>query len=638
MSLLLFIKQLRLPVVKSLLGAGLLVAMLLFGGSATYTLWHIQAHNAQLEQRTYEVPWSLMQLQLEMSRFLDAVRLRHANALSEEDFMLRYDILWSRTPMLLRDQLKSPLKEQPDLCLLIEQIEARVQELEPTVLSFTPHSPAYLTILAELSPYLEPLSRRVTAVMHDNVRFYAQFDEAYRELGQRLQTQIIGLFITLGLLLLLLFRELRRYWLLQQKSGVTGLPNRLALQRYLQPLIEQAQPFSITILALKDFSAHHHRLGFEVMDGLVCAFAARLQHSLLPYEFMAQLDQETLLVVGKGVVELQEARAQLSRFRHALAEKAEVDGYDFYMEPLIGVLLYPADASNIVELLARAELALETCQQQQLPYVFFDSSLLNELSRRQQLAKDLPQAIATDSLRLRLVPVVAWPSRRCQGLHVEVSWHHPGLGQISAAELARVTEEYQRGESVLLWSLAAVCRQLPSWLAAEQTLFISLRVPASIFRSELANKLRAVLQQFGIAPKQLMLEVNEKITLGNALEVVTAMHAFQQKGMGVVLTEFGEEGSAITQLTQLPLTLLKSEAILSSDSQGNLVPSRSMYTLFTLAKSLHYLLWCTGLDSEAELNALAQIETTCLVQGDAISEPLAVSQVVTWLNSLKSLP
>lgn len=535
--------------------------------------------------------------------------------------------------MLLSDQLTSPLKEQPELCLLIEQIEARVQELEPTVLSLTPHSPAYLTVLAELSPYLEPLSRRVTAVMHDNVRFYAQFDEAYRELGQRLQAQIIGLFITLGLLLLLLFRELRRFWLLQQKSSLTGLPNRLALQRYLQPLIEQAQPFSITILALKDFSAHHHRLGFEVMDGLVCAFAERLQSSLLPYEFMAQLDQETLLVVGKGVVELQEARAQLSRFRQVLTDKAEVDGYDFYMEPLIGVLLYPADASNVVELLARAELALETCQQQQLPYVFFDSSLLNELSRRQQLAKDLPQAIATDSLRLRLVPVMAWPSRHCQGLQVQVSWHHPGLGQISASELTRVTQEYQRGESVLLWSLAAACQQLPSWSTPEHVLFISLRVPVSIFRSELANKLRVVLQQFGIAPNQLMLEVNEKITLDNTLKVVTAMQAFQQKGIGVVLTEFGEEGAAITQLAQLPLTLLKTEAILSSDSQGKLAPSRSLYTLFTLANSLHYPLWCTGLDSEAELNALAHMEMPCLVQGDAISAPLAVGQVAKWLQA-----
>lgn len=633
MNLLFFIKQLRLPVVKFLLAAALLVAMLLFGGSATYNLWHIQAHNAQLEPRTYEVPWSLMQLQLEMDRFLDAVRLRHANVLSEEDFVLRYDILWSRTPVLLSNKFKFPLKHHPDLYRLIEQIDTRVQGLESVVLSFLPNSPTHLTILSELSPYVEPLSRGITAVLQDNVRFYAQRDQAYRELEQRLHLQVIGLSVTLGLLLLLLFRELFRYWLLQQKNSVTGLPNRLALQRYLQPMIEQEQPFSVTILAIKDFSKHYHRLGFEVMDDLMKTFTARLQYSLLSNEFIAQLDQETVLVVAKDVVELQEARVQLSRFRHTFNSKAEVAGYDFYIEPLMGVLLYPADATTVVGLLARAELALETCQQQQVPYVFFDSSLLNALSRRYQLAKDLPHAIATNSLSLQLVPVAAWPSRRCQGLQVRVSWHHPELGRVSATELEEVAEEYQRGESLLLWTLLAVCQQLPSWWSTEQPLFISLRVPVSLFRSELAGKLSSVLQQYGIASGRLLMEVNEKATMEPELDMLRTMQFFQQVGLGVVLAEFGEEGAALGQLTQLPLAMLKAEATLSSDSQGNLAPSRSLDTLFILANSLSYPLWCCGLDSESELAALEQVGLPCLVQGDAINAPLGVGDVVDWLKA-----
>ena len=160
--------------IKYLLGSSLLLIMLYVGISASQTLAKIREQHILLEQRTYEVPWSLMQLQLEMGRFLDAVRLRAADAISQDDFMLRYDILWSRTPLLLSSQFKNPLGDRQELWLLIRQIETRIHELEPMVEALQPSSGNYLVILTTLSPYVEPLARSVSALMHDNVRFYAE--------------------------------------------------------------------------------------------------------------------------------------------------------------------------------------------------------------------------------------------------------------------------------------------------------------------------------------------------------------------------------------------------------------------------------------------------------------------------------
>lgn len=619
---------------KFMMSGALLLIIVWLGSNATHTLMNIRQHNSLLEHRNYEVPWSLMQLQLEVGRFLDAVRLRHSDAISQEDFMLRYDILWSRTPILLSNKFQRTLNDRPDLWLLIGQIDTRVRALEQQVQTLQPGNANYLFILTELSPYLEPLSRTVTATMHDNVRFYAQYDQAYRKLGRQLYREIIGLFFALGTLLLLLFRELRRYWQLQQQNPLTSLPNRFALKRYVAPMIEQGVPFSVTVLELKDFTEHHHRFGFEVADRLLRECCRRLQQSLQPNEFIAQPDQDGVVVIARGVVELAEVRAQMSRFRQALAEKATIDAYDFYMEPIVGVVLYPADADNLVDLLARGELALELCKKKKLPYVFFDPSLLKEISRRQQLAKDLPAAIDSNSLTLRLQPVVAWPSQQCSGLQILMSWHHPSFGVISATELLRVAEQYQRSERLTLWALESVCFQLMMWQRhCTVPLFISIKISAAIFRPGIETVLQQVLDQYAISPNALVLEINESVAMKDPREAMHIMQNIRAAGMRIILTEFGSGYSALGYLSQLPLNWLQLDPLSCSGIEHQGSPRHQLETLFAIAEVLRYPLICSGVDHLAELAVLEDMASPLLIQGDIVSAPLLITEVAEWLKN-----
>ena len=85
------------------------------------------------------------------------------------------------------------------------------------------------------------------------------------------------------------------------------------------------------MLALKDSDLYSQRFGFKVMDKLWQTCCGRLQSSLLEHEYLAQPSQNEFVILGKGVVELADVRAQISRFTQALGEKAVIDGYDFYM-------------------------------------------------------------------------------------------------------------------------------------------------------------------------------------------------------------------------------------------------------------------------------------------------------------------
>ena len=494
--------------------------------------------------------------------------------------------------------------------------------------------------------------------MHDNVRFYAEYDQAYRQLGKQLYQQITGFFIALILLLLLLFRELRRYWSLQQQDPLTGLPNRFALQRHMNSLIEQGQPFSLTVLELKDVSQHSQRFGFKVMDKLLQICCSRLQGSLLEHEYLAQPSQGGFVVLGKGVVELAEMRAQISRFTQALREKTVIDGYDFYMEPLMGVVLYPFDADNLVDLQARGELALELCKQQQQPYVFFDSSLLKEMSRRQQLAKDLPAAIYSNSLTLQLQPLMNLSGQQCSGLQVFTSWHHPQFGLIAPAELQRMTEQYQSSESVMLWTLNTVCAQLKVWQRqsrhqsrhqsphqshphspqgsgrdSARPLFITLTLPAALFRSGIEVTLMTILQEYGIAPESLVLEINENIAATDMAATKHILQRIRAVGMGIMLTEFGSGSAPLGPLSQLPLDWLKLDTTFCTGIEYHEESRRQLTTLVAMADVLALPLVCCGVEHASELAILASLSGSLLVQGDAVGEVLTMAEVGEWLQN-----
>lgn len=611
----------------------LLVVMLSFAGGATHTLIGIRQHNTLLEQRTYEVPWSLMQLQLEMGRFLDAVRLLHAGAIRRDELMLRYDLLWSRTPVLLSSQFKDTLSERPDLWLLIQQIESRVRGLEQQVQALAPGAPDYQSILAELSPYLEPLSRTVTATMHGNVRFYAEYDQAYRLMGKRLYIQIVGLFITATLLLLLLLRELWRYRAQQLRDPLTGLPNRFALQRRMAPMIEQGTPFSVTVLELEDFTQHHHRFGFEVADRLLQAFSQRLQQSLQPHEFIAQFGREGVVVLARGVVELEEVRAQLSRFRQVLMDRESIDAHDFYMVPVIGVVLYPADGDNLVELLARGELALELCKRDRLPYVIFDPSLLKEMSRRQRLARDLPAALESNSLGPSFQPLAELRSGDCLGLQTLLHWHHPGFGMISSAELLRVTEQFQLSERVFLWALKNACGHLRRWQELDEPhLFVSLSVPPSLFGAGLERRILPVLEQHGLEAGSLVLDLDENMVMKDPFEALSVMEALHAAGIRMTLADFGSGCSSWGSLSRMPVSWLKLDPTFCSGIERPGEARQQLEILFGLGRLLQRPLICCGVDREAELRVLRGMEGELLVQGDWVGAPLAAVEVPGWLK------
>ncbi|WP_116475634.1 putative bifunctional diguanylate cyclase/phosphodiesterase [Zobellella maritima] len=617
----------------------LLGIMILFAVGATHTLVKIRDHNSLLEQRAYDVPWSLMQLQLEMGRFIDAVRLRHYGAVTHDELMLRYDILWSRTPVLLSGKLTEVLDRRPDLLQLVQQIENRVQGLEPQVVKLLPNSSDYQTILIELIPYFEPLSQTVTATMQNNVRFYNEYDQAYRALSQRLNIQVASLFVSVILLLLLLLREHLRHQQQQLKDPLTQLANRAAAQRRLNLLIGRAVPFSVTLIKIRQFGDINRKFGFEFGDELLQAVACRVSESLSANEYLARLERDEFLLVAEGLVELEEVRAQVSRIREAIGRRQSIMEHDFYLQPMIGVALYPSDAGTAVELVSHAEIALDLCRRQQAPYVFFDPSLLKEITRTRQLATDLIVAMENHSLTLSYQPVIELGSGRCTGLEALCHWHHPEFGVITQPELLRVAEQFQLSERLVNWVLRLSCRYLCNWhQQGYRQLTLVLKIPPSVFRQELLAAIRDELKQAGLKPQDLVLEVTEETLAQDIPGTMVLMDTFARHGIRLILDGFGSGLSSLGQLSRAPFDWLKIDTGFMSGIEHPGPARHQLGNLIAIGQVLNLPLICDGVVSEHQRQVLGELSRELMIQGELVTRPLPALEVQAWLKKHGTAP
>jgi len=303
-----------------------------------------------MEKYTYDVSWALMQLQLELGRFLNAVEIYHYGGIDHETLLLRYDILWSRTPILLSGQLRKSLSDNPKTLRLVQ-----------------------LT---------EPLSYSLASMMQKNINVYSGNDKRFGQLRDALLFMVLGLVISVILLSGLLVREARRHFRTARVDPLTGLANRLALLEKMESYVSRDTPFGLVLVDINDFRDINSKFGYSTGDILLQELAKRLRALCENGEWVARLGGDQLAMLQRDSCDLRQVRELVARVLHSIKQDIIIDNYPFRLEVGIGIAFFPTDSNQTQELLSRAEQALFHSRKTHVPYVIYDSSLLNETTFR----------------------------------------------------------------------------------------------------------------------------------------------------------------------------------------------------------------------------------------------------------------
>ncbi|BCS49120.1 GGDEF-domain containing protein [Aeromonas jandaei] len=592
-----------------------------------------------MEKYTYDVSWALMQLQLELGRFLNSVEVYHYGGIDHDALMLRYDILWSRTPILLSGQLRKSMEDKQKTLRLVQLIESNIRNMEPDITRLKVGSPDYQQIMMRLAPLQEPLSYSLASVMQKNINIYSENDRHFAQLRNALLMMVSGLVISVLLLSALLIYEGRRHFRAVRRDPLTGLPNRVALLEMMESYATQEMPFGLVLVDINDFRDINSKFGYDTGDYLLNELAKRVKALCEEGESCGRLGGDQFAIIQRGSSDLRQIRELVARLLHSLKQDMVFDNYPFRLEVGIGIAFYPVDSDKTQELLSRVEQALFHSRKTHVPYVIYDNSLLNETARRKHLASDMVMALEHNALELYYQPIVNLETGRCEAVEALLRWRHPELGFIPPNEVIMVAEEFQLAERVGSWVLNTACEQLYQWHQLGLVdLQMCVNISPGMYQRNLLKLVAKALMEHHLPARSLVLEVTEDTTMREVKNSLQLMQDLNQQGVLLALDDFGTGYSSLSYLQKLPVSKVKIDRSFIQGIDTSLEASELVANICRMGSMLGKILVCEGIETQAQLDVLRSLTDIHLYgQGYLFSRPEQAEKIYQTLLEMEEL-
>jgi len=247
-----------------------------------------------------------------------------------------------------------------------------------------------------------------------------------------------------------------------------------------------------------------------------------------------------------------------------------------------------------------------------------------------KLESDLRTALTHQQFRVYYHPVIQLDTRRIVSFEALLRWEHPTQGLISPYHFIEAAEDTGILVSIGHWLIVEACRQLREWQtdnassdsANQEPMNITVNVSARQFAdARLVNDLQDALQETGIDPSHLQLEITETIAAADPKLTVTILSHLKHMGVGVILDDFGTGSTSLRGLRQFPVDALKIDRSLVREMQSDRATADIVELIITLAHKMSLKAIAEGIETSRQMERL--LELGCeFGQGYYFSQPL----------------
>ena len=481
------------------------------------------------------------------------------------------------------------------------------------------------------------------------------------QIGKRTITWVVvallaGFSVVVILLVSLLNRSWRnraaaqRQWLeherkvsrLARRDALTGLPNRLHLQRQLPRLLSRAardqSRLALLYIDLDHFKNVNDSLGHGSGDRLLTSVAQRLRVAAATHDLVVRMGGDEFVVVATLLRDPLEANATAERIRTALAVPLDIDGVSLSVAPSIGISVYPEDGTDPEQLLKHADIALYTAKDRgRGNHQFYTPEMNVRLRERIGLERALRKALDNNELSVEYQPCFDLQTLRTVSLEALVRWRTADGNYIPPSRFIPIAEQSNLIVEIGDYVLRRVCRQLSEW-QRERLPLVPVSVNISVRQFEqtaLASAVSGLAQELGIDASLVHFEITESAAMQNSQQQLGALQALRNLGSRILIDDFGTGYSCLSYLKHLPIDTLKIDRAFVRDMATNVNDAAIVRTIVGVAKSLGLMLTAEGIESEEQLECLRRLGCEC-GQGFFFSPPLSAADCRTVLWQLRA--
>jgi diguanylate cyclase (GGDEF)-like protein len=410
---------------------------------------------------------------------------------------------------------------------------------------------------------------------------------------------------------------------------VTGLADRVALEAETAAALDRARltgaEVAVLQLDIDDVRLVRESLGGASGDALLRELAARLQASLPEAALLARPGGDELMVLFDEIGG-DEARRRAEVALGALAEPIELDGASVRVSASAGIAIFPHDAGDAAELIARADRATHRAKQVRrgswATYAPGDTARLDTLST----AAGLHRALERNELELYWQPIFGLSTGALVGLEALVRWNHPERGLVPPGAFIPVAEQTGVIEALGDWVVRAVCAQQVAWAAHGLHPHLSFNVsPTQLRALDFTARVAEHMRAAGADPSHLTVELTESSTLEDPALAEPLIRELHGMGLRIALDDFGSGYSSLSRLREMPVSAVKIDRAFLRD-----VPERSeaaavVTAILQLARALGRTAVAEGVETEAQRAFL--LEQGCpLAQGFLLGRPMPAGE------------
>jgi diguanylate cyclase (GGDEF)-like protein/PAS domain S-box-containing protein len=426
-------------------------------------------------------------------------------------------------------------------------------------------------------------------------------------------------------------------------DALTQLPNRtLLLDRIAQAIAVARRQNSRAMIAFLDldrFKLINDSFGHDVGDDLLREVAARLLDCVRTTDTVALLGADVFVIVLTDELTDEISLPVINRIVERIAQPVSLRGTEHVVTCSIGISVFPQDGTNAETLLKNADRAMYQAKQVgRNSFQFFTAEMNEQLDERLKMEAGLRQAITGEELELHYQPQVDLSSGEIIGFEALVRWNHPKHGTIAPARFIPIAEESDLILALGEWVLRRACSQNQAWITAGlPALPVAVNVSARQFqRQDIPSLVRGVLQETGLAPRLLELELTESVSMREPQKTIELIERLTAMGVKVAIDDFGTGYSNLTYLKKFPVAKLKLDRSFVVDITNNPESLAIARAIIEMGHSLRLKVIAEGVETESQL-ALLKAHGCDQFQGYLFSKPLRAKDFADLLRSRRRL-
>jgi len=420
---------------------------------------------------------------------------------------------------------------------------------------------------------------------------------------------------------------------------LTGLPNRLMFSQLLNHAILSAQrnrkQLAVLFIDLDRFKTINDSLGHEAGDVMLQEIAGRFRHLLRAADIVGRLGGDEFIIMIEDVNELSQVATLAQKILTTTIKPVDIMGEECRVTASIGISIYPSDGQDEQSLMKNADIAMYFAKEEgKNNYKFYSENIRSIANERFSIETNLRRALERNELSLNYQAKLNFRTRQITGVEALLRWNNPYLGSVTPTQLIPIAEETGMIVPIGRWVLKTACAQNVAWQNQGlppicMAVNLSLR---QLTDEKLLGDIKATLEETGMAPDLLELEITESMVMHNPERLIPVLNKIKDMGIRLAIDDFGTGYSSLAQIKNYPVNTLKVDRSfirnLPFDSENKAITE----AVIIMGKNLHLTVVAEGVETQEEENFLRQ-QVCDEMQGFYFSKPIAPDKFADLLRS-----